>query len=149
LVPPVALLFGAVIYNMSLGNLDLIWFFLLFTAVMIVLAVYTSVTNAYRFNGSIHRSFRLTDYEGLPVLKVGKVAEEDLLADSMGARNPRSAGGNMSTYYALGFHHRALMGVSFETESDEFNVRFHLTPLAYKYTRQVERFAKGKGWDGS
>jgi hypothetical protein len=148
-VPPVALLFGGVIYNLAIEGWDLGWIFLLFVALLVTIAIYTSIANSLRFRGSVTRVFRLMDYERLPILKVGKILEEDLLADSMGARNPKSAGGNMTVYYVLGFHHKALMGVSFETESDEFNVRFHLTPLAAKYTRQVERFAKTKGWDGS
>jgi hypothetical protein len=81
LVPPVALLFGGVIYNLAIEGWDLGWIFLLFVALLVTIAIYTSIANSLRFRGSVTRVFRLMDYERLPILKVGKILEEDLLAD--------------------------------------------------------------------
>jgi hypothetical protein len=143
---PAGLLLGGVSYNLALGNFDLGWLFLLFVALLVTFAATMSILSVWRFKGSCHRDFRLKEYERLSLEGGLNAFREDLLADLMGARK---GGASMVEYYVLGQDPRTLLGVTYLSDFPGFTVRFILTPGAFDYSRQVERFAKGNGWDGN
>jgi hypothetical protein len=148
ILPPIILLTCVVAYffldlEMSLVNLAFFG-----TLVLVGFVLILGFNIGRKFKQSVARTFRLRDYEQLPLLKRLKRFKEDLRADPMDAKGPKLGTDSPSEYYWLGEDRSALMGVSYDNIKDRFWVTFHLVPATYDSADRVELFASSRGWDG-